>query len=119
MLRRYFFMSALAASVAQAATPTLEQQFTQNVRPFVEKYCTACHSGPHLTNNATIDVGTGDAFQVPTLIGVGLRAPYLHDGCAASLADRFGPCGGGDSHGTTSQLSSSDIGDLITYLQSL
>jgi hypothetical protein len=81
--------------------------------------CTSCHSGAHFTNNATIDVGTGDAFQVPTLIGVGLRAPYLHDGCAASLADRFGPCGGGDRHGTTSQLSSSDIGDLITYLQTL
>jgi len=81
--------------------------------------CTGCHNGPHLTNDATLDVGTGAAFQVPTLIGVGLRAPYLHDGCAATLADRFGPCGGGDSHGHTSQLSPSDVADLAAFLGTL
>jgi cytochrome c553 len=81
--------------------------------------CTACHSGAHLTNNTTVDVGTGQAFQVPTLVGVGLRAPYLHDGCATALADRFGVCGGGDMHGHTSQLSPSDITDLTNFLGTL
>jgi hypothetical protein len=83
--------------------------------------CTGCHSGPHLTNNATIDVNTeaGQPFQVPTLIGVGLRAPYLHNGCAATLTDRFGPCGGGDQHGHTSQLSAGDVSDLVEFLSSL
>jgi cytochrome c553 len=81
--------------------------------------CTSCHSGAHLTNDATVDVGTGQAFQVPTLIGVGLRAPYLHDGCATTLADRFGACGGGDTHGHTSQLSPSDITDLASFLGTL
>jgi hypothetical protein len=81
--------------------------------------CTGCHSGPHLTTNAIVDVGTGQPFKVPSLIGVGLRAPYLHDGCAATLPDRFGPCGGGDKHGQTSQLSSSDVADLALYVGSL
>jgi hypothetical protein len=81
--------------------------------------CTTCHNGPHLTNDATVDVGTGRAFQVPTLIGVGLRAPYMHDGCAATLTDRFGPCGGGDAHGHTSQLSPSDVADLVAFLGTL
>ena len=83
--------------------------------------CTSCHSGAQLTNNATVAVGTGDSFQVPGLHGVGWRAPYMHDGCAATLADRFTDpsCGGGDQHGMTSQLTDSDRNDLIAYLQSL
>src|SRR5580658_2355426 len=28
-----------------AAGPTLDQQFTQTVKPFVTKYCYGCHSG--------------------------------------------------------------------------
>ncbi len=80
--------------------------------------CTGCHSGAHYTDNATVDVGTGQAFQVPTLIGVGLRAPFLHDGCAATLTDRFGSCGG-PMHGSTSQLSTSDIANLVNYLDTL
>jgi CxxC motif-containing protein (DUF1111 family) len=100
----------------QAPSPAL----TKGMALFesAELGCTGCHSGPHLTNNATVD-GTGMAFQVPTLIGVGLRAPFLHDGCALTLADRFGPCGGGDQHGHTSQLTPSDQADLITYVGSL
>jgi hypothetical protein len=81
--------------------------------------CTACHTGPHLTNNATVDVGTGMKVQVPSLRGVGWRAPFLHTGCAPTLADRFGSCGGGDKHGHTSQLQTADISDLTAYLETL
>lgn len=83
--------------------------------------CATCHSGPHLTNNATVAVGTGEALQVPGLLGIGARAPYMHDGCAPTLRDRFTSptCGGGDAHGHTSQLSSAQIDDLVAYLSSL
>ena len=83
--------------------------------------CAACHAGTLLTNNATVDVGTGQPFQVPSLRGVSWRAPFLHNGCAATLADRFSSaaCGGGDRHGATSTLTSAQLGDLETYLQSL
>jgi cytochrome c len=80
--------------------------------------CSACHSGPRFTNNATADVGTGGAFQVPPLVGVRTRAPYLHDGCASTLEDRFGPCGGA-KHGNVAPLSASDVSDLVAYLASL
>jgi mono/diheme cytochrome c family protein len=80
--------------------------------------CTSCHAGAALTDNATVDVGRG-AFQVPSLRGVALRAPYLHDGCAATLRDRFGPCGGGDMHGRTSSLTDAQIDDLVAYLETL
>ena len=81
--------------------------------------CAICHAGPHMTNNQTVDVGTGGRFQVPSLIGVGSRAPYLHDGCAPTLADRFGACGGGDQHGVTSTLSPADVSDIVAYLKTL
>jgi len=81
--------------------------------------CATCHAGPHMTNNQTVDVGTGGRFQVPSLIGVGSRAPYLHDGCAPTLTDRFGACGGGDQHGVTSTLSPADVSDLVAYLKTL
>jgi len=82
--------------------------------------CVVCHSGPQLTNNAAnLNVGTGGSFKVPSLVGLAYTAPYLHDGCAATLADRFGSCGGGDLHGITSTLSGAQLADLIAYLDSL
>ena len=42
--RRVFVLAAICAAPLQAATG-LEQQFTQTVRPFVDQYCSACHSG--------------------------------------------------------------------------
>ncbi|WP_437953820.1 c-type cytochrome [Sorangium sp. So ce296] len=81
--------------------------------------CASCHSGEKLTNDQTVDVGTGKAFQVPSLRGLAARAPYMHDGCAATLRDRFGPCGGGDKHGVTSTLAPAQIDDLVAYLETL
>jgi hypothetical protein len=93
--------------------------------------CAACHSGAKFTNNATVNVGTGHdqgrqpdggappmAFQVPPLVGVGWRTPLFHDGCAASVADRFGKCAT-PQHGSTAQLSPPDVRDLTAYLESL
>jgi cytochrome c553 len=81
--------------------------------------CTSCHSGAKYTNNASAAVGTGGVFQVPSLVGVGFRAPYLHDGCASTLFDRFSLCGGGDLHGRTSTLTTAQVDDVVTFLQTL
>jgi hypothetical protein len=81
--------------------------------------CAGCHAGAKMTNNATLDVGTGRRLQVPSLRGVGFRAPYLHDGCAATLDDRFGSCGGGDAHGMTSAMTAAERADLVNYLGTL
>lgn len=81
--------------------------------------CSTCHGGADFTDNKAHDVGTGEAFVTPSLVGVNLRAPLFHDGCAVSLQARFGPCGGGDAHGTTSQLTKAEEADLVTYMQSL
>lgn len=80
--------------------------------------CSVCHTGAKFTNNATMDVGTGGSFQVPPLVGVGWRTPLLHDGCAATIADRFGKCAT-SQHGNIGSLTSQNISDLTAYLESL
>jgi cytochrome c peroxidase len=84
-----------------------------------ETGCRSCHTGALLTNNLKANVGTAAMMKVPSLIGVGGRAPYMHDGSAATLRDRFGACGGGDNHGHTSQLTPAELDDLIAFLESL
>ena len=80
--------------------------------------CGDCHSGASLTTNETVDVGTGGAFQVPSLVGIGYRAPFLHDGCAATLEQRFDPSCGGSAHGAASS-SDAEVESLVAYLESL
>lgn len=86
---------------------------------FLEAGCSDCHAGPRYTNGKIYDVGTGGKFVTPSLLGVHVRAPYLHDGCAEDLHARFGACGGGDKHGQTSQLSDREVDDLVAFLESL
>ncbi len=42
--------------------------------------CGSCHSGGALTDGKPHDVGSGRAFDTPSLLGVGARGPYFHDG---------------------------------------
>ncbi|WP_437755970.1 cytochrome-c peroxidase [Sorangium sp. So ce1389] len=81
--------------------------------------CADCHGGPMLTNNRNENVGTGELLQVPSLIGIAGRAPFMHDGCAATLRDRFDPECGGHDHGDVSGLAPAQLDDLVAYLESL
>jgi mono/diheme cytochrome c family protein len=80
--------------------------------------CANCHSGERLTSGRNEDVGTGGAFQVPSLIGVASRLPVMHDGCATTLLARFDPACGGDRHGRIPR-DPGQQSDLIAYLESL
>jgi hypothetical protein len=112
-------------SPPSAEAPVDESQVWRGRRLFdsLDVGCADCHRGEHFTDNNAYDVGTGlpgEKFQVPSLIGVGTRSRFIHNGCAHSLAERFElPCGGGDRHGQVSGLSPDDIGDLIAYLGTL
>lgn len=82
--------------------------------------CVSCHNGALMTNNQRFNVGTGGLFKVPSLLGVGARAPFLHNGCAATLIDRFVTCSGAPGvHGDTSKLTPEQLKDLVQYLDSL
>ena len=81
--------------------------------------CAECHTGPKFSNGLTESIGKGNATQVPSLLAVSARAPFMHDGCAATLRDRFDPACGGERHGNTAALSETEIDELIAYLESL
>jgi len=108
---------------APAPAPALDQAAADRGKAIFESaetQCVTCHNGALLTNNQRVAVGTGGTFKVPSLLGVGARAPFIHDGCAATLADRFGgTCGGADQHGHTSQLDPQQLSDLVAYLDTL
>jgi DNA-binding beta-propeller fold protein YncE len=86
--------------------------------------CARCHPAPTFTNDGIYDVGLGkpdDAFQgynPPSLRGVYARAPYLHDGRAATLRDVLT---GDHSPEKVSggKLGEAELADLIEYLRSL
>jgi len=104
------------------APPKLERDpvaVERGQKLFNQRGCMTCHSGPSLTNNETRDVGTGGAFQVPSLVGVAWRAPFLHNGCAKTMKERFDGACGGDKHGDVAGLTATQIADLSAYVESL
>jgi mono/diheme cytochrome c family protein len=119
-LKHWLFALRPPAPIVDSETPAAVRGRALFESP--EVGCTTCHAGTAVAKSESEDVGVESPlkFQIPSLRGVGYRAPFLHDGCATTLRERFDPsCGGGDRHGTTSQLSSADIDDLIAHLQSL
>jgi hypothetical protein len=63
---RAILLILAALPVASAATPPLDRQFEQTVRPFVAKYCVGCHGGANpaaqfdLTQYTTMETVTRD-----------------------------------------------------------
>jgi mono/diheme cytochrome c family protein len=90
--------------------------------------CATCHSGADFTDDQLhagvlnpMSLTSDDSFttaNTPALHGLFLRAPYFHDGRSPSLTDLLTRSDAG-AHGSTSQLSSSDVSDLVAYLSSL
>lgn len=98
--------------------------------------CATCHSGPVFSDSQpnssseflVHDVGTGGddpselmgpKYDTPTLLGLYRSAPYLHHGKAATLREVLTTENHSDQHGRTSQLSSTEIDDLVEYLKAL
>lgn len=82
--------------------------------------CAGCHSGPDLTDRKLHAVGTGRVVDTPSLRGIWLREPYLHDGRAADLASILDPAtydNGAPAMGNPAVLSMSDKAALIAYLR--
>ncbi len=80
--------------------------------------CTSCHSGALTTNNTTVTL-TDQAIQVPWLRGVAFRGPWLHNGCATTLAATLDGCGMLGKHGNIVPLGPGARADLVRYLETL
>lgn len=83
---------------------------------FVTAGCDSCHSGPAGTNGLSAVLDDGERWQVPMLSGVGLRAPYFHDGCAPNLRAALDGCDGRLPHPGAETLSESERDDLAAFV---
>ena len=114
------FERLLAALDAPASPRAAEdEQALAGREVFESAGCPECHSGDLGTNNRTVDVGTGEPFQVPHLVGVAHRAPFFHDGCAPTLRSVLEGCetheAGAHAAGT---LTEAQKELLVAYLES-
>jgi YVTN family beta-propeller protein len=96
--------------------------------------CDFCHVGPDFTDSSrgmlhdvgTIKPSSGNrsggpllGIDTPTLLGIWETAPYLHNGSAPTLRDVLTTANPKDSHGFTSELTSTQVDQLVAFLQQL
>ena len=103
-----------------------------------EAGCADCHAGgggdhtwlspgqPSLHDVGTLTASSGSRLDAPltglvapSLRGAWQRAPFLHDGSAATLRDVVTTHNPADAHGSTSQLTPAEVDALIAHLRSL
>ena len=65
-----------------------------NDAALAEAGCTDCHADAMGSRAESMDVGTGLTLQVPPLVGVNVRGPWMHDGCAETLEEALDGCDG-------------------------
>jgi cytochrome c peroxidase len=116
---------------------------------FEKSFCNQCHLGPSFTDSQFHNLGVGwdpeqseftdpgrfnttsedadrGAFKTPTLREVSLRAPYLHDGSAATLRDvvELYARGGEENPWLSPKLTNVDLSDreidaLVAFMEAL
>ena len=101
---------------------------------FNQLNCYTCHGGEQFTdsplgamhNVGTIKASSGQrlnglltGIDTPTLRGVWATAPYLHDGSAPTLLDVLTTANPTNAHGATSGLTSTQINQLVAYLNQI
>lgn len=92
----------------------------QRGRKVFEKLkCDECHSGPYYTDLQMHRIGEDVEFEkgwdTPTLREVWRTAPYLFDGRAATMREVFEV----HKHGINRKMSSSELDELVEYVNSL
>lgn len=80
--------------------------------------CAACHEGARLTNDETVMLGERGYLQVPSLIGVVSRGPWMYDGRSATIEAAIEEML--DAGGVSGiELSTEQIADIVEYLRSV
>lgn len=118
----------LAPSPYRNEDGTLTSDGMEGKRIFERAGCAACHLGSSRSDGLPHDVGTFVATSgmrlhgeltglvTPTLNGLWMTAPYLHDGRARSLSEIFTLYNLEDGMGATSELSTREVQQLVAYL---
>jgi cytochrome c peroxidase len=93
---------------------------TRGAALFERLDCARCHARPAFTSPRLADVKLKDEqglskYNPPSLRGISQNSPYFHDGRAATLDEVFTKF----RHQLETELPSSDLIDLVAYLDSL
>ena len=96
--------------------PSSDGDANKGKQLFESMNCDGCHAGPSFTSPASADLGHG-LLQTPGLRGVALRAPYMHDGRATTLADAVVDMASTTPGGRT--LDEDEVASVVAYLESL
>lgn len=117
-------LQAFLQSLPQPVPPSIEDRSAivrgEALFQSVETGCTACHDGPRLADGVQHDFATNiGSVDTPSLIGLAHSAPYYHDGSARTLRALLTDKASVHGMGQTAQLSSTELDDLIAYLESL
>ena len=123
---------ALAMFVYSLSPPASEAAPSARGEALFTEHCARCHANAAYGGNtiAAATIGTDPAlatgrgrgtgkYRVPTLLGVGDGAPYLHDGSVGSLADLLSPTRSTPGHRAGTELAADDRDALIAFLRTL
>ena len=92
---------------------------------FAAKACANCHGGPNFASPVVVNAGLEEADDVypgynpPTLRGIYDRAPFLHDGRAATLEDVLTHWHRPSALTGQPDCTPAELADLVAYLRSL
>lgn len=97
-----------------------DRALQRGAKQFVSLECVRCHTPPSYTSDGVYDVGFADEsgrqeFNPPSLLGVGQRSRFLHDGRASTLREVFSK----HQHQLREPISENELDDLTTFLESL
>ncbi len=124
-----FIRKGLVVPPREQRAPTPEEERGKVVFESKEAACSVCHRPDTdftdrtayplkaLPTRRDFDEETKQAFKTPSLLFVGGRAPYFHDGSASSLERLIEQ--NQDRMGKTSHLSPTDRAALVAYLKTL
>jgi len=107
------YLDELAVPRSSTANPEL---VALGAEVFERLDCAGCHAGDRMTDDQRH--GDHPPIRTPSLVGVGQRAPLMHDGCAVSLAYLFDPSCASDVHRDAPE-SERERNALVAYLQTL
>jgi DNA-binding beta-propeller fold protein YncE len=114
------YLEAIPAPIA----PTRDvQQVARGEKLFdsAELGCRSCHDGKMYTDQVKHEfkAATLPEADTPSLIGLAASAPYYHDGSAATLEALLRDRGRVHGMAETAKLTDKQLGDLISFLETL
>lgn len=95
-----------------------EPGVARGAQAFVDYGCASCHRGESTTQPESVAFGGHETMQVPVLVGVGTRGPFMHDGRSPDLREAVIEMVA-ETRPHDPFPSSKTIDELVAYLETL